>query len=99
MVAGDDTKLPNDKLLYLRLFNMVTRFHRDISFDKLSRHDLETASADEDMHSTQLKKRICECYLTLRSIAHGQKYFKEIVQGEKQGRRQKSNKVILFQSL
>jgi hypothetical protein len=101
LVSGEkNDKIPNDKLLKLKVFQTVTRYSKEVSFERLSGHDLENCNPGEDLHSVQLKKKICELYLEVRLITYGKKFSTEIMQKPSNlGKRQQLNKLVLFQSL
>ena len=101
LVCGDQSdKLPNAKNLKLKLYSLVMKYNKDVVFSSLLGHDMENSNDEMDLHSTQLKKKICETFLNVRLITYGQRYYKEILQKpESLGKRQQLNKLVLFQSL
>jgi len=68
-------------------------------FPSLSTHDLEHDVLTEDMHSTQLCKQIMQKYVTLRLVTYGKHFTKTVIQKNKAGIRQQSNKLVLFRNL
>ena len=93
---GDQFK--NHKNISLFLMSQISRMNHDVNFD-LGDHDLVTSCQEEDIHSTQLKKSVCQKYIQLRLLTYGQKYYTEVLQGNKSGRKQKLNRTAIFENL
>ena len=101
MVCGHSgDSISSLKNIDLLLFKAVLRYQDSarIFFD-LGRHDIETWTVSDDMHSTQLQKQVCKAFLNIRLKTYGQRYYHEVVQRGKAGKRQQLNKLVLFQNL
>ena len=98
-VCGKEGKnILKSKHIALRLNSLVSRLLNEPAFD-LGNHDVQSACLTEDLHSTQLQKRVCEAYIQLRIVTYGKRYLTEVIQAEKSGKRQHLNKTIIFQNL
>ena len=86
------------KHIALHLNSLVSRLMDQPPFD-LGSHDVQSACMTEDLHSTQLQKRVCEAYIQLRILTYGKRYLTEVVQADKSGKRQQLNKTVIFQNL
>ena len=87
-----------------RLLSLLTAtIHRQLLdapvFLSLNDHDLSHDLATEDMHSTQLQKKIVAKYLSIRLHTYGKHYTKSVIQKSKEGVRQQHNKLVLFSHL
>ena len=66
----------------------------------MSQHDIECHDPlAEDLHSSQLCKRIIEKYLNMRLLRYGQTYTDDVIRQGSCGTRQKLTKLILFKGL
>ena len=99
LIAGESHKSIPRQSYIKRLTKTVLRFNQDTQFPNLDRHDLENVCENSDLHSTQLKKKVCEQFLTVRLQCYGQSYYNEVIQAGKFGKRQHLNKTVLFESL
>ncbi len=97
--ASSAMEITGRKNIGLLLFSTVTRLQGMADFADLARHDLQTCTDNEELHSTQLKKKVCQHYITLRLLTYGQKYYTDKIQLSKVGKRQKLTKAILFENL
>ena len=68
-------------------------------FNSLSAHDLENAFETQDLHSTQLIKKVISEYLKIRFFRYGQHYTSVKIKKLKHGLRQQSNRMLVFQGL
>ena len=68
-------------------------------FQSLSNHDVENAFETEDLHSTQLVKKVIDFYLRIRFFRYGEHYTSVKIRKLKHGSRQQSNRLIIFQGL
>ena len=94
-------KISSDRRLRLILSMGINRHLHAVSlFPTLHDHDVnDTDISMEDMHSTQLQKKIVAKYLSLRFRTYGKHYTKSVIQLNKEGVRQQHNKLVLFQNL
>ena len=90
--------MQNKKHISLLLYSQVCRISTETNFE-MNAHDLQTACAEEDLHSTQLKKMVCKTFFTLRLLTYGQRYYNEVLQENKAGKKQKLNRTAIFQNL
>lgn len=98
-VSGKDGKnLQNRQKISHFLYCQVSRFCANIEF-QLGQHDLETATLEDDLHSTQLKKTICQRYIMVRLLTYGQRYYTETIAAKQSGKKQKLNRTAIFQNL
>ena len=67
--------------------------------DQLSTHDVECASTNEDLHSSQLIKNIAEYFFDIRLSRYSQDYTTKVLRRNAIGLRQQANKLILFKGL
>ena len=79
------------------------KIHRELFsesiFLSMINHDFDNCFVTEDLHSTQLTKKIVDHYLRIRFFRYGQRYSSIKLKKEKHGLRQQMNKLILFQGL
>ena len=68
-------------------------------FDCLSDHDLENIFEVQDLHSTQLIKKVIDYYLQIRFFRYGQHYTSVMIKKCKHGMRQQANKMLIFKGL
>ena len=68
-------------------------------FGHLHDHDIERTSINEDLHSTQLIKRVAEYYFQIRLCRYGQEYTTNVLKKSSIGMRQQTNKILLFKGL
>ena len=81
------------------LANKIQReLFSDGLFRSLLNHDYENCFITEDLHSTQLTKKIIDYFLRIRFFRYGQRYSSEMKKS-KHGLRQQLNKSVLFQGL
>ena len=80
-------------MMYVAIKNLISTN----IFTNLIEHDINNHEAlSEDLHSSQLKKMVCEKYFTLRLLRYGQHYTENVIQLNNIGLRQQSNKLVLF---
>ena len=101
-VSGTDfrnSKISSDRHLKRNLIYRVSKLvsQRKL-FSLLDTHDIEFASPNEDLHSTQVMKNIAEHYFNIRLSRYGQD-FTSSVKKDTIGLRQQTNKLILFKGL
>ena len=65
-------------------------------FPQLHDHMYDHEILTEDLHSSQLLKKIIDKYVGLRLITYGKHYTKDILNKDKIGVRQQSTKMVLF---
>ena len=82
--------------LYLKLYNVIAKYQDKIQFSALAQHDMESASDEEELHSSQLKKKIIKEFLRVRLLSHGKKFYQEKILAGKQGKRQQLQKLAHF---
>ena len=99
LIAGEGHKSLPRAAQMKKLTKSVFRFNQDIQFPGLDKHDLENVCENSELHSTQLKKKVCESFLKTRLLCYGQSYYTEVIQAGKFGKRQHLNKTVLFESL
>ncbi len=101
LVAEKHGQITTQRNIGLKLFNLVMRHSTSdcYVFADLAWHDVEMLSDNEDMHSAQLKKKICSEYLKIRLLTHREKHYTDVIQQIKVGQRQKLTKLILFQNV
>ena len=89
-----------EKNLKKRLVSYVNKISisRNL-FKTLNLHDVEFSTINEDMHSTQLIKKIAEYYFNIRLARYGQEYTLQSLKKSSIGLRQQSNKMLLFKGL
>lgn len=68
-------------------------------FPMLDEHDLESEPFSEDLHSTQLSKRIISMYIKIRLYAYEKQFNMNKLNNNKIGLRQQSTKLLIFQGL
>ena len=68
-------------------------------FPELNEHDLDHEVLTEDMHSSQLLKKIINKYLSIRLFRYGKQYTNNILHKNKIDLRQQFNKIILFKGI
>ena len=98
LTEGSNLKVSSETHLALKLITLVNRYQTQENVWNLSRHDLQTAQEHADFHSTQLTKEIARQYIHLRLLTHARK-FSESVQKNQIGKRQESNRLVIFQHL
>ena len=73
-------KISSKKNLKTYLVHFINqKLANDALFTELNMHDLEHEILTEDMHSSQLFKKIVKKYLTLRLHSYGQLYTRFLV--------------------
>ena len=82
------------------LANKIQRelFSQNI-FQSMLDHDFDNCFITEDLHSTQLTKKVIDYYLRIRFFRYGQRYSSVKLKKDKYGLRQQANKMVLFQGL
>ena len=102
-VSGSDfenPKVSGDKNLKLKLMCTVNKIVLSKKlFSQLDVHDLESAVRNEDLHSTQIIKKIAEKFFTIRLLRYGQDYTEKVLRKSSIGLRQQTNKMLLFKGL
>jgi hypothetical protein len=87
----------------LKKENIINEIHRSIVqetfFTELHDHDLDHEPLTEDLHSTQLVKKIVEKYCKIRLYAYEKTFNKEMLHKGKTGFRQQSTKLLTFKGL
>ena len=83
----------NLKAIIVHLINQ--ELTRENLFSELNEHEALT----EDMHSSQLVKKIIEKYTTIRLLTCGKEYTRNILHKDKIGVRQQSTKLVLFKGI
>ena len=82
---------------------IANRIHRALFsesiFLSMINHDFENCFVTEDLHSTQLTKKIVDHYLRIRFFRYGQQYSSKKLKKAKHGLRQQMNKMMIFQGL
>ena len=82
---------------------MVYKINQELAceklFPELNEHDLDHEILTEDMHSSQLLKKIINKYLSIRLFRYGKQYTNDILHKNKIGLRQQFNKIILFKGM
>jgi hypothetical protein len=90
-----DAKITGTKNLRLKLLTK-TVYEATIAdvFKELFYHEIQYATnLDEDLHSSQLTKEIASRYLNMRLARYGQHY---TMQKKEMGKRQRTNKMLIF---
>ena len=76
---------------------------RDLSaniFCCLDEHNFDTEfGLAEDLHSTQLTKKIIDMYMKIRLLRYAQYYSQNKLKKDKEGKRQQLTKLIIFNGL
>ena len=100
-IENSTSGLSGDRNLHLRLLRMTSRYSTTthLTFYTLEQHDVESTEPGGEVHSSQLRKKICELYLGIRLKSYSKVYNTEVIQAGKVGARQKACKVLLFQGL
>ena len=102
-VSGNDFSNPEVKIkhnLKLKLRNKAMRDLPGNIFTCLDEHDFSNEfGMAEDLHSTQLTKKIIDYYFRIRLLRYGQYVSQIKLKKGKEGMRQQSNKLILFNGL
>jgi hypothetical protein len=88
IVCQEEKQISSQKGIKKMMLRVVSQ--TDVEFPTLDAHDLETNKPELDLHSTQLKKAVCETYLRVRLLTYGQKYFTDVIQRQNIGKRQKA---------
>ena len=71
-----------------------------ILFKDLLQHDVDTHVATEDLHSTQIMKEVVSKFLKMRLLRYGQEFTQKMIMQKKGfGKRQRLNKLTLFDGL
>ena len=96
----DDLQISAVKNIKGILANKILRelFSASI-FSSMIDHDFANCLVTEDLHSTQLTKKIVDYYLRIRLFRYGQQYSSAKLKKSKHGLRQHLTKSILFQGL
>ena len=68
-------------------------------FNSLSVHDLDNVFETQDLHSTQLSKKVISYHLQIRFFRYKQHYSSVEIRKLKHGLRQQSNRILVFQGL
>ena len=71
----------------------------EVIFLQLDQHDLDNEILTEDLHSTQIIKKVVEKYVSIRLLTYGKHFNKDVLHRDKIGMRQQSTKLILFKGI
>ena len=98
---GDDVQISRVPLVKNILSNKIQQELLSANiFECLSDHDLENIFETQDMHSTQLIKKVISFYLQIRFFRYGEHYSSvKIKKKLKHAMRQQSNRMLIFQGL
>ena len=102
-VCGIDTHNPvisSNKNIQAILVHTINQHlaNKDL-FSMLNNHDLEHETLTEDLHSSQLMKKIIEKYVTIRLLTYRKHYSKDVLHKDKIGVRQQATKLVLFKGI
>lgn len=100
-VSGESlsqSKISKDNNLKLKLILNVNKVLDKNIFSNLNSHDVQTASINEDIHSTQLVKNIAAYFFDIRLARYAQD-FNEFKKKSSIGLRQQSKKLVQFKGL
>ena len=78
---------------------MVYKINKELACEKLFPELNEHEILTEDMHSSQLLKKIISKYLSIRLFRYGKQYTNDILHKNKIDLRQQFNKIILFKGI
>ena len=102
-VCGVDSRRPvisARKNLKSIMVNIIyQQLASDVIFPELNKHDLEHEILTEDLHSTQLIKKIIDKYVTIRLLTYGKHFNKDVLHKDKIGMRQQSTKLVIFKGI
>ena len=71
-----------------------------ILFSDLLQHDINTHTPTEDLHSTQVMKAVVAKFMKMMLFRYGQEFTQDLIMKKKAlGKRQKMNKLTLFNGL
>ena len=87
----------NLRFLIIHLINQ--ELARENFFPQLQDHMYDHEILTEDLHSSQLLKKIIDKYVGLRLITYGKHYTKDILNKDKIGVRQQATKMVLFKGI
>ena len=102
-VSGIDTnnpKISSRKNIKKILVNTINQHLANKGlFPMLQDHDIEHEILTEDLHSSQLTKKIIEKYVNIRLLTYGKHYNKDVLHRDKIGVRQQATKLVLFKGI
>ena len=100
-ISETKSKITSDSHLALKLHRLILEYQGSsrIQFPNFGDHDLDMASSDKDLHSTQLTKLVIKEYVRIRLKTYGKRFHESVIKSNVLGKRQKLNKSIIFQNL
>lgn len=87
----------NIKVLMIHAINQ--QLSHECLFPELNEHDLEHEILTEDLHSSQLLKKIIEHFITLRLATYAKHYTRDVYHKHEVGLRQQSTKSVIFKGI
>ena len=102
-ISGKDFKKPkitSDRSIKQKMIHCVNKLIMIKKvFKGLDSHDIEYWTVNEDLHSSQLVKKISEYYFKIRMFRYAQDYTTKVLRKSSIGLRQQTNKLLLFKGL
>ena len=95
LVTGEIARVSKKSLVHV----VNVALHEKNLFPTLQEHDFDHEILTEDLHSSQLCKKIIEKYLDIRMSTYSRHFNRDILHRNKIGLRQQSTKLVLFKGI